>query len=116
MAKRATTGVDLDFFDHRLRSPIWARDSRDCKRKQALQDAFDTLLHDDLEGRIIAFDDLAAREAGRVAAAQRRRGRTSEIRDVLIAGVALARKATIATRNIRHFEGLGIELINPWQD
>ena len=37
-----------------------------------------------------------------------------EIRDVQIAGIALARKASIATRNIRHFEGLGIPLIDPW--
>jgi hypothetical protein len=72
------------------------------------------MLQDDLEGRIIAFDELAAHEAARVAAEQRRRGRTLEIRDVQIAGVALARKAAIATRNVRHFEGLGIELIDPW--
>jgi len=38
-----------------------------------------------------------------------------EIRDVQIAGIAAARKATLATRNIRHFEGLGMALVNPWR-
>lgn len=84
------------------------------KRRFALEETFDAMLQDDLEGRIISFDEFAAVEAARVAAEQRRRGRTLEIRDVQIAGVALARKAAIATRNVRHFEGLGIELIDPW--
>jgi predicted nucleic acid-binding protein len=34
---------------------------------------------------------------------------------VQIAGITSARKATLATRNIRHFEGLGIHLVDPWQ-
>ena len=41
-------------------------------------------------------------------------GRPVEIRDLQIAGIAIARKAAIATRNIRHFEGLGVDLIDPW--
>ena len=54
------------------------------------------------------------RAAGRIAAARRKIGRSLEIRDVQIAGIALASNASIATRNIRHFEGLGIPLIDPW--
>jgi hypothetical protein len=38
-----------------------------------------------------------------------------EIRDVQIAGVASSRKATLATCNVRHFEGLGIHLVDPWK-
>jgi predicted nucleic acid-binding protein len=37
-----------------------------------------------------------------------------EIRDVQIAGIATVRKAVLATRNIRHFEDLGINLVDPW--
>jgi predicted nucleic acid-binding protein len=33
---------------------------------------------------------------------------------VQIAGIAAARKAAIATRNVGHFEGLGPHLIDPW--
>jgi predicted nucleic acid-binding protein len=31
------------------------------------------------------------------------------------AGIASARKAALATRNTRHFEDIGISLIDPWQ-
>jgi predicted nucleic acid-binding protein len=37
-----------------------------------------------------------------------------DLRDTLIARVALARRATIATRNTRPFEGLDVQVINPW--
>ena len=84
------------------------------RRRQLLEDAFIKSLDLDLEGRIVSFDESAAQAAGRIAAAQRKVGRSREIRDVQIAGIALARKAKIATRNVRHFEGLGLELINPW--
>lgn len=84
------------------------------KRRRTLEDAFDAMLAEDFEGRILSFDEASAQEAGRIAAERRRMGRTIEIRDVQIAGVAVARKAAIATRNTRHFEGLGINLIDPW--
>ena len=38
------------------------------------------------------------------------RGRPVEIRDVQIAGIVAARKANLATRNLRHFEGIGLTL------
>ncbi len=84
------------------------------RRRQSLEKAFRSALEEDFDGRVIAFEESAAQAAGRLAAGRRLLGRTIEIRDAQIAGIAAARKATIATRNIRHFEGLGIELINPW--
>jgi predicted nucleic acid-binding protein len=63
---------------------------------------------------VLPFDESAAQSAGRIGAARRKVGRTVEVRDLQIAGIAVARKAKLATRNIRHFEGLGLELINPW--
>jgi len=83
------------------------------KRRQSLEKAFVSSLEEDFEGRVIAFEESAAQAAGRIAAGRRLAGRTIEIRDVQIAGIAQARKASIATRNIQHFEGLGIDLINP---
>ena len=32
----------------------------------------------------------------------------------MIAGIALAQHATLATRNIVHFEDASIPLVNPW--
>ena len=84
------------------------------RRRRSLEEAFSKALEDDFEGRVVPFDEAAAQSAGRIAAERRRLGRSVEIRDVQIAGIAAARKAAIATRNVRHFEGLGPQLIDPW--
>jgi predicted nucleic acid-binding protein len=83
-------------------------------RRRRLLEAFRKALEEDFEGRIVPFDEASAQFAGRIAAARRRVGRTIETRDVQIAAIAAARKATIATRNVRHFEGLELDLIDPW--
>lgn len=67
-----------------------------------------------LRDRVQPFDVPAATKAAEVAAARRRAGRPVEVRDIQIAGIALARRATLATRNIRHFEGFGVRLVDPW--
>lgn len=84
------------------------------RRRRFLETAFDKVLSEDFDDRVVPFDESAAQAAGRIAAARRKIGRSLEIRDVQIAGIAIARKAKLATRNVRHFEGLGLELINPW--
>jgi len=84
------------------------------RKRKALEEAFAHALVEDFDGRILAFDQAAADAAAVIAANQRAAGRAVEIRDVQIAGVTAARKATLATRNTRHFEGTGIALINPW--
>lgn len=86
------------------------------RRRRMLEEAFDKTLEEDFDGRIVPFDEASANAAGRIAAERRRAGQTIEIRDVQIAGIAMARKATIATRNVRHFKELGPELINPWSE
>lgn len=84
------------------------------RRRHTLEELFAKMLEEDFEGRVLPFDSAAAQAAGRIAAERRRTGRSLEIRDLQIAGIAAARKATIATRNVRHFEGLDLQLINPW--
>ena len=84
------------------------------RRRRSLEDAFTQALEQDFERRVLAFDQAAAEAAAGIAARQRRAGRPVEIRDVEIAGIAAARKATLATRNIRHFADLGISLVDPW--
>ena len=44
----------------------------------------------------------------------RRAGRTVDVGDALIAGTAKAHDLAIATRNIRDFQGMGIDIVNPW--
>lgn len=84
------------------------------RRRRHLEEAFARMLEEDLEGRVQPFDQAAAQAAGRMAAERRRAGRTVEIRDVQIAGITKTRKATLATHNVRHFEGLDLTLVDPW--
>ena len=84
------------------------------RRRKALEQAFDAMLRDDLNGRIAAFDAAAAEEAAHLAARWQRRGRPVELRDTQIAGIALARRAAVATGNVRHFDGLNVNVVSPW--
>ena len=84
------------------------------RRQQVLEATFDRLLKEDLENRVLDFDSAAAIEAAALAAERQKAGRTVDIRDTQIAGIALARHATLATRNVRHFQDLKIRVIDPW--
>ena len=83
-------------------------------RRRHLEDGFERVLNEDLDQRVIAFDVAAADAAGEVVARSQRAGKAVEIRDAQIAGIALARKAPVATRNIRHFKDLGVRVVDPW--
>lgn len=84
------------------------------RRRRQLEVAFSVALTEDFEGRILPFDHDAAREAATRAAARRAAGTPVDFRDIEIAGIVSARRATLATRNVRHFDGLGIAVVNPW--
>jgi predicted nucleic acid-binding protein len=84
------------------------------RRQRQLGDAFAKVLDEDLQGRILPFDHEAATEAANRAAERRTIGKPLDFRDIEIAGIVSARRATLATRNVRHFQDLGIELIDPW--
>lgn len=84
------------------------------RRRRQLQEAFTRLLEDDLSGRILPFDQEAAQKAASGAAERRAAGKTVDFRDIEIAGIVAARRAALATGNRRHFQDLGIELIDPW--
>jgi predicted nucleic acid-binding protein len=68
---------------------------------------------DDIERRVADFDHAAALETARLVASRQRTGRPRGDRDSMIAGIAVSRHATLATRNIRHFDDLAAEVINP---
>ncbi|MBA3589828.1 type II toxin-antitoxin system VapC family toxin [Methylibium sp.] len=84
------------------------------KRRRVLEDAFERLLDEDLQHRILPFDAEAAAQAALIGAARQQAGRAVDVRDTQIAGIAIARRATLATRNVRHFEDLPTPVINPW--
>lgn len=86
------------------------------QRKTSLRERFDSLMQDDLENRVLMFDANAATEAATLAASRKTLGRPVDMRDTFIAGIALARRATLATRNLRHFDDLTVPVVNPWED
>lgn len=86
------------------------------RRKDLLEQRFEELLQDDLQNRVLLFDLNAAAHAAQLAADRKMRGRPVEMRDTFIAGIALARRATLATRNVRHFDDLSVPVVNPWAD
>ncbi len=87
------------------------------RRRRSLEQSLVLLLHDDLENRVLDFDSAAAVAAASLAAKRQRAGRPVDMRDMQIAGIAIARHATLATlatRNMKHFKDSGVPLVNPW--
>jgi len=84
------------------------------RRQQTLEAAFARLLEEDLENRVLDFDSTAATAAASLAAARQKAGRPVDMRDTQIAGIALARRATLATRNVQHFRDLNVPVVDPW--
>jgi predicted nucleic acid-binding protein len=85
------------------------------RRRRVLETAFGRLLEEDLDNRVLDFDSTAAAEAALLAAERQKAGRPVDMRDTQIAGIALARHATLATRNVRHFRDLKVPVVDPWQ-
>lgn len=83
-------------------------------RRQELEAAFARLLEEAVENRVLDFDTSAAAAAAELAAARQQAGRRMDFRDTLIAGIALTRRATLATRNTRHFADLAVPVVDPW--
>jgi predicted nucleic acid-binding protein len=84
------------------------------RRKDILEQRFEALLQEDLQNRVLFFDSQAAEYAAQLAVDRKQRGRPVDIRDTFIAGIAIARRATIATRNLRHFDDVSVPVVNPW--
>jgi predicted nucleic acid-binding protein len=84
------------------------------RRRALLMTAFDRLLNEMIEQRIAYFDSAAAEQAADLMAARQKKGRSGELRDTMIAGIVLATHATLATRNVKHFEEISASVVNPW--
>jgi toxin FitB len=88
----------------------------DGKRKSDLRAAANETFDIDFTDRILAFDKGAAEHYGDVVSRRERSGRPISMADALIASICLSYHASLATRNASDFEGVGLELINPWDD
>ena len=86
------------------------------RRKDLLAKRFEEMVQDDLQNRVMFFDTHAAAHAAQLAADRKTRGSPVDMRDTFIAGIALACRATLATRNMRIFDDLLVPVANPWAD
>jgi predicted nucleic acid-binding protein len=85
------------------------------KRRDGLSGAAQTLFAGLFSGRVLPFDEHAARAFAPIAVNRRVRGRPISLFDAQIAAIAQAHGATLSTRDIADFEGCGVRLVNPWQ-
>jgi predicted nucleic acid-binding protein len=74
-----------------------------------------TLLKDRFRDRILKFDGDSPAISGRFRAMRERMGHPISIPDAMIAAICLSHDATLATRNVRDFDGLDLKLVNPFE-
>jgi predicted nucleic acid-binding protein len=86
----------------------------DGKRRAQLALAVQAMLAEDFAGRVLPFDLEAAVVYADLVAMRERQGQPIDVADAQIAAICLAHGATLATRNTKHFEGVGLTLMNPW--
>lgn len=85
------------------------------RKRLALEEAFRALLEEELGNRVLDFDRAAAITAAKLAAQRQKVGTPADMRDTQIAGIALSRRASIATRNVKQFSDLSVPVIDPWK-
>ena len=85
------------------------------RRRDALVSDIETVLRAAFGDRVLPFDSAAARAYADIVAMRRLAGRPVTPTDSQIAAVALSREMAVATRNVRDFEGTGVDVIDPWE-
>jgi toxin FitB len=85
------------------------------KRQEGLLARLELLL-ERIERRIAPFDEPAAQLSAKLMASRQEKGTPRDLRDTMIAGIVLAQRATLATRNITHFSDISATVVNPWSE
>ena len=116
----------IDWLDRQVAESLWTtavtvlelrmgiESVADTTRRSRLETEYSQVIELDLGGRIAPFDRGAGLLGGVMAAALRSSGRGIDIRDLQIGAIVSFRGAVLATRNTRHFQDLGIPLVDPW--
>jgi predicted nucleic acid-binding protein len=63
---------------------------------------------------VLPYDQAAARRYAELQESRRSAGAPLSVEDGMIAAICLSRSLSLATRNIKDFEGLGLRLLDPW--
>jgi toxin FitB len=83
------------------------------RRAEGLRSWLDQILEQYAE-RLLPFDLPAAQIAGQFIDSAQAQGRYPGFADIAIAAIAKSRQLVLLTVNLRHFESLGIETLNPF--
>lgn len=83
------------------------------RNRNKLQTWFDGI-RSQFGGRTLLADEAIWLTWARLKAEAEHLGRPQEDIDLLIAATAQVHSLTLVTRNVKHFQDTGIELINPW--
>ena len=84
------------------------------RRRNELEAAMLRWLDTGFAERILPFDSAAARVYADIAAGRRSGGRPIAPADCQIAAIARSRGMAVATRNVRDFEDIDVEIVDPW--
>ena len=84
------------------------------KRRAALLENVERMFVERFDGKVLPFDDSAARLFGKITATRNSIGRPISQFDAMIAAIARARHFTVATRDIAGFQHCGVRVIDPW--
>ncbi|MBP1858073.1 type II toxin-antitoxin system VapC family toxin [Rhizobium herbae] len=84
-------------------------------RRENLHQTF-MRIENEFSGRILSFSQTAAARYGAIAAHRQKAGKSIETKDAMIAAICLSHDATLATRNVKDFEGLDLKLVNPFEE
>lgn len=85
------------------------------RRRLQLEQGFERILVEAFAGRILPFDEEAARRYGEVMGRCKEIGRPIGVLDGQITSIALANGCAVATRNVKHFADCGVEIVNPFE-
>jgi hypothetical protein len=125
MSSSPNTAV-IEWLDRQIYSEVWlcapviaeisyGLEAADEGRKlQAKRRRFETFLARGFADRIFPFTTQAAMAYGQVCHTRSQLGRPIGAFDAMIAAIARTQGATIATRNIKDFELLDLDLLNPF--
>ena len=84
------------------------------RRRSALQQALEKMFGEEFLGRILPFDEDAARAFAKIVSARDALGRPISQLDGMIAAIARSRHAALATRSVADFQGCGLRIVDPW--
>ena len=86
------------------------------KRRTQLEEWFELFFLPFFEDRVLPMTQRVGSRWGVLSAARQLGGTPLNTADGMIAATALEHGLTLVTRNTRDFAGLGLTLLNPWED